>query len=69
MAGSRKQPDLSHGVTKLASGISRWSVNHDKMLHRLVAYMNATADFGVHDVMKGDPPTYSLHLYTGGLGR
>ena len=58
------RPDLSHGVTKLASGISRWSVNHDKMLHRLVSYMNATADYGVHCFVNGNPSDISLHLYT-----
>lgn len=41
------RPDLSHGVTKLASGITRWSINHGKMLHRLVAYMQGTSEYGV----------------------
>ena len=58
------RPDLSHGVTKLASGITRWSLNHDKMLHRLVSYMHATEEYGMHCVVKGDPSTISLHLFT-----
>ena len=58
------RPDLSHAVTKLASGITRWSTNHDKMLYRLVCYMSATTDFGVLASMKGTPDTISLHLFT-----
>ena len=58
------RPDLSHGVTKLASGIMRWSINHDKMLYRLVSYMNSTLDFGVLATVRGTPEAISLHLYT-----
>ncbi|CAL1128425.1 unnamed protein product [Cladocopium goreaui] len=48
----------------VCAGISRWSVNHDKMLHRLVSYMNATADYGVHCFVNGNPSDISFHLYT-----
>ena len=41
------RPDLAHAVTKLASGITCWSVNNDKMLYRLVCYMNCTVDVGL----------------------
>lgn len=58
------RPDLSHGVTKLASGITRWSINHDKMLHRLVAYMNGTIEYGVHCFVHRNPSTLELHLFT-----
>ena len=37
--------DLLRPVCALASCISRWSVYCDKMLHRLVSYINCTLDF------------------------
>ena len=49
------RPDLSHAVTKLASGITRWSTNHDKMLYRPVCYLSTATDFGVLASMKGTP--------------
>ena len=58
------RPDVSHAVTRLASGITRWSINHDKMLYRLACYLNSTIEYGVHCFVKGNPPTISLHLYT-----
>ena len=41
------RPDLAHAVTRLASGITRWSVNHDKMLYRLACHTHTTAQYGV----------------------
>ena len=58
------RPDVSHAVTRLASGITRWSINHDKMLYRLACYLNSTIEYGVHCFVKGNPSTISLHLYT-----
>ena len=58
------RPGLSHGVTKLASEITRWSINHDKMLFRFVSYMNSTLDFGVLASARGTPEIISFHLYT-----
>ena len=56
------RPDLSHAVTKLASGITRWSINHDKLLYRLICYMSSTSDYGITaSVFGGD---LTLHLYT-----
>ena len=57
------RPDLSHAVTRLASGITRWSVNHDKLLYRLACYMNTTSQYGVHCSVKGNSSNVSLHLY------
>ena len=58
------RPDLCHSVTKLASGITKWSINHDKMLYRLVCYMQGTLDFGVMCSVRGSWSDISLHLYT-----
>ena len=58
------RPDIAHGVTRLASGITRWSVNHDKMLYRLVSYMNSTVEYGVWCSVRGDSRNMSLHLFT-----
>ena len=58
------RPDLSHAVTKLASGITRWTVNHDKLLHRMMCYMQSAVEFGFHGSVKGGPEDISLHLYT-----
>ena len=58
------RPDLCHSVTKLASGITKWSINHDKMLYRLVCYMQGTLDFGGMCSVRGSWSDISLHLYT-----
>ena len=55
---------MCHSVTKLASGITKWSINHDKLLYRLVCYMQTTLEFGVLCSVRGSWSDMSLHLYT-----
>ena len=39
------RPDLTKAITALASKVSKWSRNHDRMLYRLMSYMWTTRDY------------------------
>ena len=57
------RPDLLRPITELAAHLTDWSVNHDRMLHRLVCYAKSTLDLRLC-MYVGDPPKdLSLRLY------
>jgi hypothetical protein len=50
------RPDLTKAITALASKVSKWTRNHDRMLYRLMSYMWTTKDYEivgyVHDPLE-----------------
>lgn len=57
------RPDISYAISSLAGNISRWSRNHDLMLCRLLGYVKATVDYGVHGTVVGTDMMPRLHLF------
>ncbi|MFY9237268.1 MAG: reverse transcriptase domain-containing protein, partial [Roseovarius sp.] len=39
------RPDLTKAITALSSKVSKWTKNHDRMLHRLMCYMWGTREY------------------------
>ena len=54
------RPDVQKPCCDLASRVSKWSVNDDKRLERLVNYISTTKDFQLEGYV-GDPVSYT-HL-------
>jgi hypothetical protein len=50
------RPDLTKAITSLASKVSKWTRNHDRMLYRLMSYMWTTKEYEivgyVHDPLE-----------------
>ena len=58
------RPDLLRATCYLATRITKWTEQCDKMLFRLMCYINSSLDACLHDWM-GDPPDkVELCLYT-----
>ena len=43
-AARLSRPDLTKAITALASKVSKWTKNHDRMLYRLMCYMWSTKE-------------------------
>ena len=48
------RPDTSKPWNDLGKHVSKWSINDDKCLYRLICYINSTVDFTL-DSYVGDP--------------
>ena len=57
------RPDIAFAISSLASNISKWTRNHDLMLYRLLGYVKATIDFGVHGTVIANEEVPRLHLF------
>ena len=44
LAARLSRPDLTKSITALASKVSKWTKNHDRMLYRLMCYMWSTKE-------------------------
>ena len=59
------RPDIAFAMSSLASNISSGPGprNHDLMLYRLLGYVKATIDFGVHGTVIANEEVPRLHLF------
>ena len=57
------RPDIMKAVCDLASSVTRWSRNDDRRLHRLSAYIAATADLTLECRVATDTADLELSLY------
>ena len=57
------RPDLLRPITALASKVTKWSVNCDRMLHRLMQYMHRSADYLMLGWANDAPDDVYLELF------
>lgn len=57
------RPDLSYPVCVLAGQVTCWSRNSDKMLFRLLCYLNSTVDLCMHLSVNDPPEQSTLDLF------
>jgi hypothetical protein len=56
--------DLLRATCYLATRIPKWDVSCDRMLHRLVCYINSSLDLRMTGWVGDDPPALELVLFT-----
>ena len=57
------RPDLIKPISDLATKVQCWTRNHDKMLYRLVCYVDSTPDYRLTGYIHDSPDQLKLKLY------
>ena len=57
------RPDIQRAICYLASHVSKWSVNDDKKLHRLMCYLNSTPNLHLGGYCRDPPDKLELQLW------
>ena len=57
------RPDISYAITILAGVISKWTLNHDIMLYRLLGYVKHTFQMGLYGQVSTQTEIPRLHLF------
>jgi hypothetical protein len=63
-AARMARPDLLRATCYLATRITKWTPQCDKMLYRLVCYIHSSLDYFLHGWIGDDPQKLELCLYT-----
>jgi hypothetical protein len=58
------RPDLTVATTRLARQVSCWTTQSDRLLHRLVCYMDSTSDFLLEGNVATDVDSWKLDVYS-----
>ena len=58
------RPDLTVATTRLARQICSWTTQSDKLLHRLVSYMDTTSGYLLEGKVSTDPDSWRLNVYS-----
>ena len=56
--------DLLRPIAALATKITKWNTNCDRMLHRLVCYINSSLDYKLKGYIGDKPDSINLTLYS-----
>ena len=57
------RPETMKAICDLASKVQCWTKNHDKMLHRLMCYLNSTPEYRLVGKVRDPPEALWLRLY------
>jgi len=63
-AARMARPDLLRATCYLATRITKWTPQCDRMLYRLVCYIHSSLDYFLHGWVGDDPQKLELCLYT-----